>query len=76
MASRSVESFEINSFIKGYYVYQEVWQPKLYEELQGVPEPENVVDKYVVCVRKQANQIVGHLKKGKKGRFAKTILNK
>ena len=73
MASRSVESFEIDSFIKGCHVYQEVWQPKLCEELQAVPEPENVVDKYAVCVRKQGNRIVGHLKKGKNGRFAKTI---
>ena len=66
MASRSVKSFKIDSFIKGYHMYQEVWQPKLYEELQAVPEPENIVDKYAVYVGKQANQIVGHLKNGKK----------
>ena len=60
-----MKSFEIDSFIKGYHVYQEVWQPKLYEGLQAVPPPENIVDKYAVCVHKQANQIVGHLKKGK-----------
>ena len=65
MASRSVKSFEIDSFIKGYHVYQEVWQPKQNEEFQAVPELENIADKYAVCVRKQANQIVGHLKKGK-----------
>ena len=74
MASRSVESFKIDSLIKEYHLYQEVWQPKLYDEVQAIPEPENVLDKYAVCVCKQTNQTVGHLKKGKNRRFVKTNL--
>ena len=35
-------------------------------------EPDNVVDKYAVCVKK-SNVIVGHLRLGKDGRFAKMI---
>ena len=35
-------------------------------------EPNNPVDKYAVCIRKSGN-VVGHLKKGITGRFAKTI---
>ena len=36
-------------------------------------EPENVADKYAVCVKTGNGATVGHLKKGKTGRFAKTI---
>ena len=35
-------------------------------------EPDNVVDKYTVCVKKN-NVTVGHLPLGKDGRFAKMI---
>ena len=35
-------------------------------------EPDNVVDKYTVCIKKN-NVIVGHLPLGKDGRFAKKI---
>ena len=35
-------------------------------------EPDNPVDKFAVAVKKNQN-IVGHLKKGKTGRFAKTL---
>ena len=34
--------------------------------------PDNPVDKFAVAVKKNQN-IVGHLKKGKTGRFAKTL---
>jgi len=36
-------------------------------------EPENAVDKYAVCVL-SGEDVVGHLKEGKSGRFAKTVL--
>ena len=42
------------------------------EVLQAIPEPTNHVDKYAVCVRLD-DEVVGHLKRGKSGRFAKTI---
>ena len=35
-------------------------------------EPENPKDKYAVCIEKNGN-VVGHLPKGKYGRFSKTI---
>ena len=34
--------------------------------------PKNVVDKYAVCLM-LGDEIVGHLKKGRTGRFAKTV---
>ena len=40
--------------------------------LSAVPEPRNWVDKYAVSVQRD-EKVVGHLMKGKSGRFAKTI---
>ena len=70
--SEDTVSFNLNSFIKGYHVYQEVWSPELHEMLSSVPEPRNIVDKYAVSVQRD-DEVVGHLMKGKSGRFAKTI---
>ena len=44
----------------------------LAERLQVRREPENIVDKFAVCVEKD-DRVVGHLKKGDSGKFAKTI---
>ena len=43
--SEDIVSYNLDSFIKGYHVYQVVWSPELLEELNAVPEPSNVVDK-------------------------------
>lgn len=48
------------------------WIPVLGGSLQTRPEPENEIDKYAVAVTKD-EKVVGHLKKGKTGRYAKTI---
>ena len=49
-----------------------VWIPILGENLSTRPEPENEIDKYAVTVTKDA-QLINHLKKGKTGRYAKTV---
>ena len=49
-----------------------IWSPIIGENLEVVTEPENPVDKYAVCVKKDG-KIVGHLKKGNSGRYAKTF---
>ena len=36
-------------------------------------EPDNPEDKYVICVKKNSNKIIGHLPLGRLGKFAKTI---
>ena len=59
--------------IKGHHVYKDIWAPELGEQLEVQCEPENPVDKYAVCLKTSNGTIVGHLKKGKSGRFAKTI---
>ena len=56
-------SFEIDSYIKGYHVYKDIWTPELHVNLKAVPEPTNLVDKYAVCVLRHET-IVGHLKLG------------
>ena len=47
------------TFIKGYHVYKDTWIPKEGEQFEVFMEPDK--------------KIVGHLKKGATGRFAKTI---
>ena len=42
------------------------------EQLKVRIEPENCVDKFAVCVEKD-KRVVGHLKKGESGKFAKII---
>ena len=65
-------STDIVSNIKGYHVYKSVWTTTLQEQVHGVIEPHNPVDKYAVAVKKD-EKVVGHLPLGENGKFAKTI---
>ena len=65
-------STEIDTYVKGYHVYKNIWKPTMIEELKTEMEPDNVMDKYAVCVKKNTS-IVGHLPLGKNGKFAKMI---
>ena len=65
-------NFEMVSYVKGYHVYKTLWNPLIGEFLSREREPDNLIDKYAVCVKKE-NKIVGHLPLGKSGKFAKTI---
>ena len=53
-------------------MYKDIWIPKPGEQLDVLMEPDNRMDKFAVCA-KTNEKIVGHLKKGTSGRFAKTI---
>ena len=64
--------FETESVIKGYHAYMNDWTPILGENLSTRSEPENEIDKYAVAITKDA-RVIGHLKKGKTGRYAKTV---
>ena len=44
------------SYISGFHVYQDIWQPEIGEEL----EKDNVHDRYVTSVLK-SDSIVGHV---------------
>ena len=65
-------STEIDTYVKGYPVYKNIWKPTVNEELETEMEPDNVMDKYVVCVKKNTS-IVGQLPLGKNGKFVKMI---
>ena len=57
-------STEIDTYVKGYHVYKNIWKPTVNKELETEMEPDNVMDKYAVCVKKNTS-IVGHLPLGK-----------
>ena len=67
-----VKEYQHKSTVKGFHVYKEIWNPVEGEVLDTRMEPENPTDKYAVCIEKNGN-VVGHLPKGKYGRFSKTI---
>ena len=69
--TNSLSSFEMDSYINGFHEYRDIWTPRMEQALKEVPEPKNVVDKYAVCVM-LGDEIVGQLKKGRTGCFAKT----
>ena len=55
-------SFQFQSFIRGFHVYQDYWTPYLNEELSCVCEEDNVHDKFEVAVTKQGH-VIGHVPK-------------
>ena len=61
-----ITSMDLETFITGHHIYKNIWTPQLDEQLEVSTEPDNPVDK-------KNQNIVGHLKKGKTGRFAKTL---
>ena len=64
-------STEIDTYVKGYHVYKNIWWTTVNEELETEMEPDNVMDKYAVCVKINTS-IVGHIPLGKHGKLAKT----
>ena len=67
-----ITTLDLEAFIKGHYVYKDIWAPKQGEQLGILMEPANRMDKFAVCV-KINEKIVGSLKKGTSWRFAKII---
>ena len=55
-------TFEMEAMIRGYHVYQAVWNAQIGEELSCVTERENVRDPFAVAVKK-SNLTVGHIPK-------------
>ena len=56
----SVNSFKFKSVIRGFHVYQKVWEPQLNEELHCLLEPANEYDKNAVAIVRD-DQIAGEL---------------
>ena len=67
-----ITTLDLETFIKGDHVYKDICTPKQCQQLDVLIERDNPMDKFAVCV-KIHEKIVGYLKKGTSGRFAKTI---
>ena len=65
-------NFEMVSHVKGHHVYKTLWNPLTEEFLSCEREPDNPMDKYAVCVKKE-NEIVWHLLLKKSNKCAETI---
>ena len=50
MEKFTLASFRVKSFIRGYHVYKEDWEPELNEEQELKREPQNKVDPCAVAV--------------------------
>ena len=50
----------VESCVKGYHIYKDIWDAIIGEELQCARESNNSNDRYVVAVRKN-NEVVGHV---------------
>ena len=57
----------------GFHVYRTNWEPVIGEVLKTCMEPQNKVDKCEVAVVDNENNVIGHLPKGKSGKYVKTI---
>ena len=64
--------FRINT-VMGYHDYQSIWNPIEWIQLDAKMEPTKAIDKFAVEVIKN-DRVVGHLPKGRTGRFAKTVV--
>ena len=62
MASQG-ECLEIRSFVRGYHVYMDTWDPTVGEILHLENEPSNSQDRKAVAV-KTNGRIVGHVPRG------------
>ena len=67
----TIKEFESESVIKGHHAYMNDWTPIIGENVSIRLEPKNETDEYAVAVTTDA-RLIGHLKKEKTGRYAKT----
>ena len=65
-------SLELETYMKRHHVYKKVWTPGVRKKLNVLMEPDNRIEKFAVWVEKDQT-VVGPLKKGDSGKFAKAI---
>lgn len=55
-------TFEVEAMVRGYHIYQDVWNPTINQGLQCAREPGNLRDPFAVAVLTgNSHQIVGHI---------------
>ena len=62
-------------YCQDHYVFKTVSSPGIEENMCGVIESADLMDKYAVADQRNYGKVVGHLPMGKKGKFAKAIFN-
>ena len=55
-----METFEVDSCIRGYHVFKSIWNPTTGKELNCVQERTNTEDPYAVAVIRRS-AVVGHV---------------
>ena len=53
--------FEVQSCVRGYHVYQNVWTSYAREVLSCAKEPRNPKDPYAVAIKTASGTVVGHV---------------
>ena len=56
----NLQVFEIDSYVRGYHAYMDVWSPVIGETLLVKREPSNVKDRHAVAIFKE-DAVVGHV---------------
>ena len=72
MADAITETLSLSSYIRGYHEYKDLWTPHFGQSLATKAETTNPLGRFAVAVLLD-DEVVGHLLKGKLGRYAKTI---
>ena len=60
MMAASSSILTVDIVIRGHHIYKVIWMPTLGEELQLMPEEDNIHDNHAVAVMKEGN-VVGHM---------------
>ena len=61
----TLEEYRLTSHVKGYHECKGIWKPEIGDVLKTKREP------VAVMKEKEKDLVIGHLKKGKSGKFAK-----
>ena len=56
----AVDTLERECCVRGYHVYEEIWEAAIGEQLDCCSEPDNPNDRYAMAVMKNET-VVGHL---------------
>ncbi len=60
MAASSRATFTVESCVRGYHMYKDIWDATVGEELECARESDNPADSYAVAMKK-SNETVGHV---------------
>ena len=55
-----IASLDVQSYVRGYHAYQDIWDPFIGEVLPLEREPNNSEDRFAVAIKRRSD-VVGHL---------------